>query len=110
MDPASTKIIACATVIEKVLPLPSPQVQTQTLGFGLHSRSDEPCSFFRHAVDALSGTVYLGKGRIEAGDGLFVEYAKITLVKAREPKVRLATEGRTLSQGCRAATANERRL
>jgi hypothetical protein len=49
MDPARTKIIACATVIEKVLPLPPPQVQTQTLDFGLHLGQTN-CALFSNMV------------------------------------------------------------
>jgi len=40
MELARTKIIACATVIEEMLPLLPPEVQTQTLDFGLHLRPE----------------------------------------------------------------------
>ena len=65
MELARTKIIACATVIEEMLPLLPPQVQTQTLDFGLHLRPDGLRRSLQEAIDASAATadtIILGYG------------------------------------------------
>ncbi len=65
MNPARTKIIACATVIEEMLPLLPPQMQTQTLDFGLHLRPNGLRASLQNAIDASSDaadTIILGYG------------------------------------------------
>jgi len=65
MSPDRTKIIACATVIEEMLPLLPPQVQVQTLDFGLHLRPDGLRVSLQNAINATSDavdTILLGYG------------------------------------------------
>ena len=65
MELARTKIIACATVIEEMLPLLPPEVQTQTLDFGLHLRPDGLRRSLQEAIDASAATadtIILGYG------------------------------------------------
>ena len=57
MELARTKIIACATVIEEMLPLLPPEVQTQTLDFGLHLRPDGLRRSLQEAIDTSARTV-----------------------------------------------------
>ncbi len=65
MELARTKVIACATVIEEMLPLLPAQVQTQILDFGLHLRPDGLRRSLQEAIDASAGTadtIILGYG------------------------------------------------
>ena len=65
MELARTKVIACATVIEEMHPLLPPEVQTQTLDFGLHLRPDGLRRSLQEAIDASAGTadtIILGYG------------------------------------------------
>jgi hypothetical protein len=60
-----TKIIACATVIEEMLPLLPPEVTYQVLDFGLHRYPQKLCVALQEAVNAASveaDTVVLGYG------------------------------------------------
>ena len=65
MELARTKVIACAAVIEEMLPLLPPEVQTQTLDFGLHLRPDGLRRSLQEAIDASASTadtIILGYG------------------------------------------------
>ncbi len=65
MTLARTKILACATVMEEMLPLLPPEVQTQTLDFGLHLRPEGLRSSLQEAIDASASTadtIILGYG------------------------------------------------
>ncbi len=58
-----TKVIACATVIEEMLPLLPPDVTYQVLDFGLHLRPENLRTVLQEAVDAAEAdTVILGYG------------------------------------------------
>jgi hypothetical protein len=57
--------MACATVIEEMLPLLPPGMQHQVFDFGLHINPDRLRSALQEAIDAVSGqfdTVILGYG------------------------------------------------
>ena len=65
MELTRTKIIACATVIEEMLPLLPPQVQTQRLDFGLHLRPEGLRRSLQEAIDVAAttaDTIILGYG------------------------------------------------
>jgi hypothetical protein len=57
MDLSRTKIIACATVVEEMLPLLPPGAQTQTLEPGLHVRPEALHSALQAAIDETVGTI-----------------------------------------------------
>lgn len=60
-----TKIIACATVIEEMLPHLPPGVETQVLDFGLHVNPKELKRILQETIDALApeaDTILLGYG------------------------------------------------
>ncbi|MDE3074254.1 MAG: DUF1638 domain-containing protein [Chloroflexota bacterium] len=60
-----TKVLACATVIEEILPILPPQVRYQILDFGLHTRPGELKRVLQEAIDqsgADSDFVLLGYG------------------------------------------------
>ena len=54
MIPTRTKVIACATVVEEMLPLMPPGMAYQVLDFGLHVNPD---SLKRALQDAVDGSV-----------------------------------------------------
>ena len=63
--PASRKVLACATVMEEMLPLLPPDVSYQVLDFGLHINPENLKRALQEAVDAAAGTaeeVILGYG------------------------------------------------
>jgi len=65
MDPARTLIMACATVIEGMLPHLPANMQRQVFDFGLHVNPDKLRSTLQEAVDAVSRqyeTILLGYG------------------------------------------------
>ena len=65
MELGRTKVIACATVIEEMAPHLPPEVQVQTLDFGLHLRPDGLRQHLQEAIDAAAGTadtIILGYG------------------------------------------------
>ena len=65
MELARTKVIACAAVIEEMLPLLPPEVQAQTLDIGLHLRPDGLRRSLQEAIDASASTadtIILGYG------------------------------------------------
>lgn len=65
MPPSRTKVIACATVIEEMLPLLPPTIAHQTLEFGLHVNPDALREALQAAIDASSAeadTIILGYG------------------------------------------------
>ena len=62
---ASRKVLACATVMEEMLPLLPPDVSYQVLDFGLHINPENLKRALQEAVDAAVGTaeeVILGYG------------------------------------------------
>ena len=63
VDPQKCKVIACATVIEEMLPFMPPQLNYEVLPFGLHSSPDMLRTALQNAIDATSpnvGTILLG--------------------------------------------------
>ena len=65
MDPSRTLVMACATVIEEMLPLLPPGMQHQVFDFGLHVNPNKLRSILQEAIDAVSGqyeTIILGYG------------------------------------------------
>lgn len=64
-QPTRTKVIACATVIEEMLPLLPPGVDHQVLNFGLHVNPEALKRALQEAIDAsaaLARTILLGYG------------------------------------------------
>lgn len=65
MDYSRTLVMACATVIEEMLPLLPEGMQHQVFDFGLHINPDKLRRTLQEAVDAVGGqydTVILGYG------------------------------------------------
>jgi hypothetical protein len=65
MEMGRTKVIACPTVIEDLLPLLPAEVRTQTLDFGLHLRPAELKRGLQEAIDSSADwaqTLILGYG------------------------------------------------
>ena len=65
MDTPRTLVMACATVIEEMLPLLPPSMEHQIFDFGLHINPDKLRQTLQEAVDAVSWqyeTVILGYG------------------------------------------------
>jgi len=65
LDPARTKILACATVIEEMLPLMPPGLSYEVFDFGLHLNPGELKTTLQQALDASCGqadTILLGYG------------------------------------------------
>jgi hypothetical protein len=62
---AACKVLACATVMEEMLPLLPPDVTYQVLDFGLHIKPANLKQALQDAIDAASGTadtIILGYG------------------------------------------------
>jgi len=71
-DPIKTRIlvIACATVIEEMLPLLPPDVGHRTVDFGFHTDPARLCKALQEAIDESSGradTILLGYGLCSQG-------------------------------------------
>ncbi len=65
MQATHTKVIACATVIEEMLPLLPPGVHYRVLDFGLHVNPEELKRILQETVDAIApeaDTILLGYG------------------------------------------------
>lgn len=65
MDPKTTKVIACATVIEEMLPFMPTEMAYEVLDFGLHLTPGKLKEKLQEAVDAscnLYDTILLGYG------------------------------------------------
>ena len=65
MDYSRTLVMACATVIEEMLPLLPQGMQHQVLDFGLHINTEKLRRTLQEAIDAVSGqfdTIILGYG------------------------------------------------
>ena len=65
LDFAKTKVIACATVIEEMLPMMPSELVYQKLEFGLHTNPDELRTALQEAIDKSGGefsTILLGYG------------------------------------------------
>lgn len=70
MDLSRTLVMACATVIEEMLPLFPPGMQHQVFDFGLHIHPEKLRSTLQEAIDAASGeyaTIILGYGMCSQG-------------------------------------------
>jgi len=50
IDPQTCKVIACATVIEEMLPLMPPELPYEVLPFGLHSNPDKLKAVLQNAI------------------------------------------------------------
>jgi len=65
MDPSRTLVMACATVIEEMLPLLPSGMQHRVFDFGLHINAQRLRKTLQEAIDAVSGqfdTIILGYG------------------------------------------------
>jgi len=65
MDTSRTKVVACATVIEEMLPLLPAGMQHQVLDFGLHLNPENLRTTLQTTIDAASAeadTIILGYG------------------------------------------------
>jgi hypothetical protein len=65
LNPETCKLIACATVIEEMLPLMPPELAYEALDFGLHSDPDRLRTALQNSINALPpkiGIVLLGFG------------------------------------------------
>jgi hypothetical protein len=65
LDPESCKLIACATVIEEMLPLMPPGLAYEVLDFGLHANPERLHKALQAAIDDAPptiGTLLLGFG------------------------------------------------
>jgi len=65
MDYSRTLVMACATVIEEMLPLLPQGMQHQVFDFGLHINTEKLRRTLQEAIDAVSGqfdTIILGYG------------------------------------------------
>ena len=65
MEYSRTLVMACATVIEEMLPLLPPGMQHQVFDFGLHVNPDKLRCRLQEAIDAVSGkfdSIILGYG------------------------------------------------
>jgi hypothetical protein len=70
MDPSRTLVMACATVIEEMLPLMPAGMQHQVFDFGLHVNAHRLHQRLQEAIDAVSGqydTIILGYGMCSQG-------------------------------------------
>jgi hypothetical protein len=78
-------VVACATVIEEMLPLLPPDVGYRTLDFGLHIEPDKLRHALQETIDALSSgadTIILGYGLCSKGV-LGIRATNCTLVVPR---------------------------
>ena len=65
LDAQTTKVIACATVIEEMLPLMPPEIECQRMEFGLHTDPDKLRQALQQAIDQSDPqrtTILLGYG------------------------------------------------
>jgi hypothetical protein len=65
LNPERCKVIACATVLEEMLPLMPPGMKYQRLEFGLHNEPDKLKKSLQEAIDAAEPdveTILLGYG------------------------------------------------
>jgi hypothetical protein len=64
LDPATMKVIACATVIEEMAPMMPPEMARDVLDFGLHLHPGELTAALQDAIDASPGfdAILLGYG------------------------------------------------
>jgi hypothetical protein len=65
IDPFQSKIIACATVIEEIIPIMPAGLSCDVLDFGLHIRPGELSKQLQNKIDSLSNdikTIILGYG------------------------------------------------
>jgi hypothetical protein len=57
INPANTKIIACATIIEEILPLIPPEMRYKSLEYGLHVTPEELKNTLQKEIDVSDGEV-----------------------------------------------------
>jgi hypothetical protein len=57
INPANTKIIACATIIEEVLPLMPPDMRYKKLEYGLHIHAEDLKKTLQEEINASAGEV-----------------------------------------------------
>lgn len=57
ISPANTKIIACATIIEEILPLIPPDMKYKRLDYGLHIHADELKKTLQQEIDTSAGEI-----------------------------------------------------
>jgi hypothetical protein len=85
LDYSTTKLIACATVIEEMVPLMPPGLDYQIMEFGLHTEPDKLRSALQKAIDGANAkvtTVLLGYGLCSrAMSGLKSDKRKIVVPK-----------------------------
>jgi hypothetical protein len=65
INPQKCKVIACATVIEEMLPILPPGMTCEKLEFGLHANPEKLNTALQKAIDAVSSdieTILLGYG------------------------------------------------
>jgi len=65
MEPKTTLVMACQTVIEEMQPLMPPEMPRQILDFGLHIQPDKLRTALQEAIDAVDesiDTILLGYG------------------------------------------------
>ena len=70
MDPSRTLVMACATVIEEVLPILPAGMQHQVFDFGLHVNPERLRNTLQAAIDGVRGrfdTIILGYGMCSQG-------------------------------------------
>jgi hypothetical protein len=56
-NPETCKLIACATVMEEMLPLIPPRLTYEVLEFGLHSNPERLRKTLQSAIDSLTSTI-----------------------------------------------------
>jgi hypothetical protein len=85
IDPFQSKIIACATVIEEIIPIMPDGLSCDVLDFGLHIRPGELLEKLQKIVDSLSSnikTVILGYGLCsQAVVGLMAKHCTLVIPK-----------------------------
>ncbi len=83
MDEARTLVMACATVIEEMLPLLPPGIKHQVFDFGLHINPEKLRRTLQEAIDAVSDqydTIILGYGLCsQAVIGIKSEHATLVV-------------------------------
>src|SRR5512141_1761533 len=70
MDPSRTLVMACATIIEEMLPILPPGMQHQVFDFGLHVNPERLRRTLQEAIDAAAArydTIILGYGMCSQG-------------------------------------------
>ncbi len=102
-----TMVIACATVIEEMIPHLPPDVKYQVLDFGLHVNPDALRSTLQEAIDAVSGAadkIILGYGLCsQAVVGLQSEHCALVVPKVDDCIAIFLGSGEAYREQARAA-------